>query len=110
MVSGSWFGTNRMEILAEALLAMTVFAPSPVYPPQIPLTSNVGRMLMRSGAEYPFSPSTAPIAMLDLYSSSSNGASAIAVRSSAAQFNHVVIKSIDHDALILVFQRSNHFA
>ena len=30
IVSGLWFGTNRMEILADALLAMTVLAPSPV--------------------------------------------------------------------------------
>ena len=28
--SGSWLGTRRMEILAVALLAMTVLAPSPV--------------------------------------------------------------------------------
>ena len=45
-----------MEIFAWALLGMTVFAPSPVYPPQIPLTSRVGRIDLRSSVVYPFSP------------------------------------------------------
>jgi len=47
-----------MEIFANAFDGKTVFAPCPVYPPQIPFTSKVGRILARSSVLYPFSPST----------------------------------------------------
>ena len=37
-----------MEILAEAFDGITVFVPSPMYPPQMPFTSSDGRTPVRS--------------------------------------------------------------
>lgn len=48
--------TSRNETFAEALAAMTVLKPSPVYPPQMPLTSAVGRAQVNSSTDRPFSP------------------------------------------------------
>ena len=44
MALWSWLGTRRMEIFALAFEGSTVLAPSPIYPPQMPLTSKVGRI------------------------------------------------------------------
>src|SRR5207248_1864797 len=48
ILSGSWFGTSRMLIFAMATAGRTVFAPSPVNPDSMPLTSSVGRAQVRS--------------------------------------------------------------
>ncbi len=45
---GVWSGTRRMEILAWAVAGITVLAPSPVKPDQIPLMSRLGRAQRRS--------------------------------------------------------------
>ena len=37
-----------VEIFADAFDGKTVLAPSPVYPPQMPFTSSVGRLPVRS--------------------------------------------------------------
>ena len=71
-----------IEIFAKAFDGKTVFAPSPVYPPQIPLTSKVGRIPTLSIVEYPDSPWTLEISRSAVYSPKSNGRFAIAVRSS----------------------------
>ena len=72
-----------MDIFAYALAAITVLAPSPVYPPQIPFTSIVGRMELRSFVEYPSSPCTSDKSNAFLYASKLNGAFAISARSAA---------------------------
>ena len=51
-----WPGTNLIEIFAKALLGKTVLAPSSVYPPHIPLTSNAGLIDCLSIVEKPTSP------------------------------------------------------
>ena len=45
---GFWSGTRRIEILADASAGITVLAPSPLKPPQMPLMSRLGRVQMRS--------------------------------------------------------------
>src|SRR5215467_5368498 len=47
MASGSWFGTRRMETLANARAGITVLAPGAVKPPGMPWTSSVGRAQVR---------------------------------------------------------------
>jgi len=47
-----------MDILAYAFEGKTVFAPSPIYPPQMPFTSKVGLIEFLSLVVYPFSPKT----------------------------------------------------
>ena len=61
--SGFWPGTKRMLIFAKAFDGITVLAPSPIYPPHIPFTSKVGRIEVRSGVVYPYSPFSAGIAI-----------------------------------------------
>ena len=51
--SDDWFGTKRIDIFAYAFEGRTVFAPSPIYPPQIPFTSRDGLMDVLSFVEYP---------------------------------------------------------
>ena len=46
--SGSWFATSRQLTLAWAWAGMIVLLPSPWKPPQMPLTSSVGRAPRRS--------------------------------------------------------------
>src|SRR5258707_2135306 len=45
--SGYWFGTSRMDTLANARAGITVLAPGAVKPPGMPWTSNVGRAHVR---------------------------------------------------------------
>src|SRR5882724_2260448 len=45
--SGAWFGTSRMDILANARAGITVLAPGAVKPPGMPWTSSVGRAQVR---------------------------------------------------------------
>ena len=59
MRSGSWSGTSRQLTLAWAWAGMIVFEPSPWKPPQIPLTSRVGRAPIRSSVVKPASPTSA---------------------------------------------------
>ena len=62
---------------------MTVFAPSPVNPPQIPFTSTVGRAHSRSRVLNPASPHN-PGAPIDFRNFASEwGREAIALRSAA---------------------------
>src|SRR5262245_19688775 len=56
ILSGSWFGTRRMLILAIATAGRTVLAPSPVNPDSRPFISSVGRAHARSIVLYPDSP------------------------------------------------------
>ena len=60
-----------MEILANALEGKTVLDPSPVYPPQMPLTSKVGRIPVRSRVLYPSSPCRASMPKSFMYSAAS---------------------------------------
>src|SRR5581483_7757674 len=57
--SGSWSGTRRQLILAPACAGMIVLLPGPEYPPQMPLTSRVGRSHIRSSGVQPSSPTVA---------------------------------------------------
>src|SRR5690606_30742978 len=57
--SGSWLPTGRELTFAPALAGMIVFGPGPLYPPQIPLISSVGRAEIRSLIVYRSSPQTA---------------------------------------------------
>ena len=83
MRSEFWLGTNRIEIFAFAFEGSTVFAPSPMYPPQIPFTSKVGRIPVLSMVVYPFSPHSSSTPKSSLYTSISKGASFKALRCSA---------------------------
>src|SRR4029453_18397671 len=58
--AGSWSATRRNDTLAWASAGMMVLDPTPVKPPQMPLTSAVGRPDIRSRGEYPTSPGGAP--------------------------------------------------
>ena len=49
---GSWPGTRRQDTCATAACGITVYLP----PPEIPLTSSVGRSQSRSSVLYPVSP------------------------------------------------------
>ena len=80
--AGSWSGTRRIEILANALLGSTVLAPGWMYPPQMPLTSNVGRAAVRSEMVYAGSPQSVGTPASWSHVSRSKGALASAVRSS----------------------------
>ena len=48
MTAGSWAATSRQLTLAWAWAGMIVLAPAPWKPPQMPLTSRVGRVARRS--------------------------------------------------------------
>ena len=48
MSAGSWLATSRNDTLACAWPGTMVFAPGPVWPPHMPLTSAVGRAQTRS--------------------------------------------------------------
>ena len=55
----SWSATSRKDSLACASFGMMVLPPGPVCPPQMPLTSAVGRAQIRSSVLKPRSPALA---------------------------------------------------
>jgi len=75
--------TSRHVILAWACPGMMVLLPSPEKPPQIPLTSSVGRAPRRSMVVQPDSPTSAGTSSSARSASSSNGRAAIAARSAS---------------------------
>jgi hypothetical protein len=65
---------------------MTVFAPSPLNPPQIPLISRVGRAHTRSSVVKPASPNKSFAPIDDFHLASEWGSFLIAFRSLAVSF------------------------
>ena len=69
--------------MAWAWAGMMVLLPSPWKPPQMPLTSSVGRAPRRSRVVKPASPNSAGTPIAARYASSSNGSAANAARSAS---------------------------
>ena len=83
MRSGSCAATSRQLTLAWAWAGMIVLLPSPVNPPQMPLTSSVGRVARRSSVEKPASPTRAGSPRWAWYAASSKGNAARAALSAS---------------------------
>ena len=84
---------------------MIVFDPSPWKPPQIPLTSRVGRAPIRSSVVKPASPTSDPRPECARHASSSNGRAANASRSAVGQADDVVVEARDADPPVRALER-----
>ena len=78
--------------------------PSPLKPPQMPLTSRVGRIARRSRVVKPASPTSAGRPSRARYSPSSNGSAASAARSSSDSGDDVVVEARDADPAVRALQ------
>ncbi len=78
---GSWSATSRNDTFACASVGTTVLWPGPVWPPQAPLISAVGRAHTRSSVVKPFSPYSARLPAVLNQSTESNGSLANSSRS-----------------------------
>ena len=104
--SGRWSGTSRVLIFTVARAGITVFAPSPMKPPRMPCTSNVGRAHTRSSTEKPGSPVSAgePTSFCR-YSSSLNGSERHAASSASRRRLHPFVKARDQHPPVAMLQR-----
>ncbi len=84
---------------------MIVLAPSPEKPPQMPLTSSVGRALRRSIVVQPDSPTSAGTSSSARSASSSNGSAAIAARSASDSSDDVVVEAGDANPAVRTLER-----
>ena len=108
-LSPSWSGTSRQLTLAWAWAGMIVFEPSPVKPPQIPLTSSVGRMpdaledreARLAGDERGHADLAAGKRL------SSNGRQLISNRSSCDGGDDVVVEARDQDGPVVGLERGD---
>src|SRR5690606_32044882 len=103
ILSGLWFGTRRILIFALALEGRTVFAPSPIYPPQMLLTSNVGRMEVRPKVVNPFSPIRSFTFIPSSFYDSCYSASFF-----IGYFLHIIIETGDIDMPVFVMKGGDH--